>query len=294
MADVFNIDIFKSVIGLMFDVEAKENQAWINAAFNWAKPKVDVGINVDLIPDMLLKSDAAKEPGMAVFYNRFSSMINANKRATDRGVEVPYTTIDEYVRSERDYQKAVRSRTGFEEFATIDSIKKFIDNDTSVQEVTDRIDNAFYAVRTADETLKNEIKKMFPSASDADLAKTLVTGNVDALTGAQKIGQASIQAAATTLGYGGIASNVSELQKQGVTRETALKGFQQVSRERSGIQQAARMFGTEAPTQAELEAEALGTAGESTSAKRLRSQARAQFAGQSGITTGSLSKKRQT
>jgi hypothetical protein len=292
MADEFNIDVFKSVLGLMFDVEAPENQAWINASFNWAKPKVDAGVNLDLIPDMLLKSDAAKEPAMAPFYNRFSSMINANKRATERGTEVPYTTIDEYVRAERDYQKAVRGRTGFEQFATMDSIKKFIDNDTSVQEVTDRIDNAFYAVRTADDTLKNEIKKMFPSATDTDLAKALVTGDVDALTGAQKIGQASIMAAATTIGYGGIASNVSELQKQGVTRETALKGFQQVARERAGIQQAAQTFGGTAPTQAELEAEAL-TGAESRSARQLRSQARAQFGGQSGITTGSLGRKKQ-
>jgi len=65
-----------------------------------------------------------------------------------------------------------------------------------------------------------------------------------------------------------------------------------VARERTGIQQASRMFGTTAPTQAELEQEALNL-GESDSAKRLRSQARAQFAGQTGITTGSLGRKKQ-
>lgn len=292
MADELNIDVFKSVLGLMFDVEAPENQAWVTAAFNWAKPKVDSGVNLDLIPDMLLRSDAAREPAMAPFYTRFSSMLAANERARTRNAEVPYTTISEYVRAERDFQAAVRTRTGFEEFASIPNIKRFIDTDLSVQEVTDRIDNAFYAVRTADETLKNEIKRMFPSATDTDLARALVTGETDALTGAQKIGQAGIMAAATTIGYGAIASNVSELQRQGVTREKATTGLQQVARERSGIQQAARTFGATAPTQAELEQEALlGT--ESRSAKALRSQARAQFGGQSGITTGSLGKKKQ-
>lgn len=295
MADGFeyNIDVFKSVLSLMFDVEAPENQAWITAAFNWAKPKVDAGVSDVLIPDMLLKSNAAKEPAMKPFYDRFSSMIAANERAKAANKETPYDTISNYVQAEKDYAKAVKTRTGFDEFTTTDNIKKFIDNDLSVQEVTDRIDNAFYAVRNADETLKNEIKKMFPSATDADLARTLVTGNVDALTGAQKIGEAGIQAAATTIGYGGIASNVSELQKQGVTRDKALTGFKQVARERSGIQQASRIFGGEAPTQAELEAEALGTGVETAAAKRLRSQARAQFGGQTGITTGSLSKKKQ-
>lgn len=294
MADGFeyNIDVFKSVLSLMFDVEAPENQAWITAAFNWAKPKVDAGVSDALIPDMLLKSTTAKEPALKPFYDRFSSMLAANERAKAANKEVPYDTISNYVQAERDYAKAVKTRTGFDEFTTTDNIKKFIDNDLSVQEVTDRIDNAFYAVRNADETLKNEIKKMFPSATDADLAKTLVTGNVDALTGAQKIGEANIMAAATTIGYGGIASNISDLQKQGVTREGALKGFQQVARERTGIQQASKMFGQQAPTQAELEAEALIGA-ESASAKRLRSQARAQFAGQAGITTGSLGKKKQ-
>ena len=289
----YNIDIFKSVLSLMFDVEAPENQRWITAAFNWAKPKIDAGVSDALIPDMLLRSDAAKEPAMKPFYDRFSSMIAANERARAANKEIPYDTISNYVQAEKDYAKAVNGRTGFGEFATTDNIKKFIDNDLSVQEVTDRIDNAFYAVRNADETLKNEIKKMFPSATDADLARTLVTGNVDALTGAQKIGEAGINAAATTIGYGGIASNVSDLQKQGVTRATALKGFQQVARERGGIQQASSMFGGTGPTQAELEAEALGTGGESAAAKRLRSQARAQFGGSSGITTGSLGRKKQ-
>jgi len=295
MADGFelNIDVFKSVLSLMFDVEAPENQAWINAAFNWAKPKVDGGVDVSLIPDMLLKSDAAKEPAMKPFYDRFSSMMAANERAKANNKAVPYDTISNYVQAERDYASAVRSRTGFEEFTTIDNIKKFIDNDLSIQEVTDRIDNAFYAVRNADETLKNEIKKMFPSASDEDLARTLITGDIDSLTGRQKIGEAGIMAAATTSNYGYIASNVSDLQKQGITRESALKGFQRVAGERGGIQQASRMFGGEGPTQAELEAEALGTGGESASAKRLRSQTRAQFGGSSGITTGSLGRKKQ-
>jgi len=47
-----------------------------------------------------------------------------------------------------------------------------------------------------------------------------------------------------------------------------------------------------ATTIQQLEAEALiGT--ESKTAKQLRSQARAQFGGQTGITTGSLGRKRQ-
>ena len=56
------------------------------------------------------------------------------------------------------------------------------------------------------------------------------------------------------------------------------------------------MFGdttTKTELQKQLEEETFGIAGEQQNIKRLKSQARAQFAGQTGIATGSLSRKRQ-
>ena len=49
-----------------------------------------------------------------------------------------------------------------------------------------------------------------------------------------------------------------------------------------------------AKLQKQLEEETFGISGEQQNVKRLKSQARAQFAGQSGIATGSLSRKKQT
>jgi hypothetical protein len=284
-----NIDVFKAYLSLLnFDVNAKENQSWIKTLFNISKPQIDAGIDAAIVPDLILKSGKAPKE----FTERFSAMTKANEDAIKGGFEVPYSSISDYITAENEYRSRLLAVPEFKKYAKTDSIKKFIENGNSIGEVEDRINNALFAVKGADAGLKEQIKKFFPAATDADLADALLTGKTDALTQKQRFGQAEILTEAATAGIS-LASNVSELQKRGVTREVAAKGLKQVARERSGIQQASSMFGGKAPTQAELEQEALNL-GESESANRLRSQARAEFAGQSGITTGSLSRRRQT
>lgn len=284
----YNIDVFKAYLSLLnFDVNAQENQGWIQELFNVSKPQVDAGIDAAVIPDLVLKSGKAP----AQFQQRFSAMLKANQDAIASGIEAPFISISDYITTENEYRSKLLAVPEFKKYAKTDSIKKFIENGNSIVEVENRINNALFAVKGADAGLKEQIKKFFPAATDEDLADALLTGTTDALSQKQKFGQAEILTEAATAGIS-LASDVSELQKRGVTREVAAKGLKQVSRERTGIQQAARTFGTQAPTQAELEQEALNL-GESDSAKRLRSQARAQFAGQTGIITGSLGRKRQ-
>jgi hypothetical protein len=89
------------------------------------------------------------------------------------------------------------------------------------------------------------------------------------------------------------------LQEKGVTRAQARQGFQALAEYQrtagTGIAQAQRMFGdttSSTELQTELESEAL-LGQTSKTRKRLESQARAQFGGQSGITSGSLGRKKQ-
>jgi hypothetical protein len=89
------------------------------------------------------------------------------------------------------------------------------------------------------------------------------------------------------------------LQEAGVTRTQARQGFQALAEYQrtagAGIAQAQQMFGDTTSTtdlQTELESEAL-LGQTSKTRKRLESQARAQFGGSSGITTGSLGRKKQ-
>jgi hypothetical protein len=267
---------------------------WINSLYSVGKKYVDTNMvswDDSNIYNLILTD--TESPELTGFRDRFSTYLQKRNEATSKGLPVgeAFQNIRNYMALEDSYTQALRSKPGFGNLATSENVKRFIAGDTSVQEISARIDNAYFAINNADEALKEQIREQFPSVDDASLAQALVTGQTDSIQQQIKIGAAGIAASAKLAGVRA-ESNLEDLARQGVTRETALKGFQQVARERGGIQQASRMFGGAGPTQAELEAEAL-TGAESASAKRLRSQARAQFGGSSGIVTGSLGRKRQ-
>lgn len=282
---------FGKIFAQLTGIDPAKN-AWVNSLYSVAKKYVDtnlVSYNDPTIYDLVLTD--TESPELAGFRDRFSVYLNQRNEAISKGTLPEFASMSEYVQTEKAYASALRSKPAFADLATDENIKRFIAGKTSVDEVQSRIDNAYAAIYTADQALKDQIKEQFPSLTDDDLAKSLVTGNTDSVQQKIKFGAAGIAASAKVAGIQA-QSNLEDLAKQGVTRETALKGFQQVARERTGIQQAARTFGAQAPTQMELEAEAL-TGAESASAKRLRSQARAQFGGQTGIVTGSLGRKKQ-
>lgn len=286
-------EAFAKIFAQLTGLDVTKNQ-WINSLYKVGKKYVDTNMVSWEDPNIynLILTDA-ESPELAGFRDRFSTYLQKRSEASAKGLPVGegFQSINQYMALEDSYGKVLKSKPGFGDLATSDNIKRFIAGDTSVQEVSSRIDNAYFAINNADEALKQQIKEQFPSVDDASLAKALVTGQTDSIQQQIKIGAAGIAASAKLAGIKA-ESNLEDLAKQGVTRESALKGFQQVARERAGIQQAARTFGAQAPTQKELEAEAL-TGAESASAKRLRSQARAQFGGQTGITTGSLSRRKQ-
>lgn len=286
-------EAFAKVFAQLTGLDITKNP-WINSLYGVGKKYVDTNMVTWEDPAVynLILTDTSS-PELAGFRDRFSTYLDKRNEATSKGLPVGegFQNIRQYMALESTYVDALKSKPGFNDLATSDNVKKFIAGGTSVDEVSARIDNAFAAINNADAALKEQIRQQFPSLNDDDLAKALVTGNTDSVQQKIKFGAAGIAASAKAAGITS-QSDLEDLAKQGVTREGALKGFQQVAREQAGIQQAARTFGAKAPTQAELEDEAL-TGTESRSARSLRSQARAQFGGSSGITTGSLSRKKQ-
>jgi hypothetical protein len=286
-------EAFAKIFAQLTGLDITKNQ-WINSLYKVGKKYVDTNMVSWEDPNIynLILTDA-ESPELSGFRDRFSTYLQKRSEASAKGLPVGegFQSINQYMALEDSYSKVLKSKPGFGDLATSDNIKRFIAGDASIQEVSARIDNAYFAINNADEALKEQIREQFPSVDDASLAKALVTGQTDSIQQQIKIGAAGIAASAKLAGVKA-ESNLEDLARQGVSRETALKGFQQVARERGGIQQASRMFGGTGPTQAELEAEAL-TGAESASAKRLRSQARAQFGGSSGIVTGSLGRKKQ-
>lgn len=278
-----NQQVFRQIMGAYFNLATEGS--WIDALFANAKKYYDQDITGDTAVELLLREENAPKQ----FKDRFSAYLNTNAKRVSAGMAPEFSSLADYVATERAYASKLKTYPGFQDLATQDNIKKFIENEVSVDEVSSRIDNAYYAINTADQALKDQIKVQFPSLDDNDLARALVTGTTDSLQQKIKFGAAAIGAEAATAGIQ-LQSDLQDLAKQGITREVARTATQRVARERQGIQQAARTFGRDV-TQAELEQEAFGVK-ESAAARGLRSQARAQFGGTSGITTGSLSRSK--
>ena len=278
-----NRQVFRQIMGAYFNLATESS--WIDSLFDNAKKYYDQDITGDTAVELLLREENAPKQ----FKDRFSAYLNTNAKRAAAGMAPEFGSLADYITTERAYANKLTAYTGFQDLATQENIKKFIENEVSVDEVGKRIDNAYFAINSADQALKEQIRKQFPSLTDDDLARSLVTGTTDSLQQKIRFGAAAIGAEAATAGIQ-LESELTDLAKQGISREQARESTQRLARERQGIQQAARTFGRDI-TQMELEQEAFGVK-ESAAARGLRSQARAQFGGTSGIVTGSLGRSK--
>jgi hypothetical protein len=281
--------VFSRAIKIFFP--GAENDGWINDLFESAKPYLDQNFEDGVILDMMLQDGKTPEK----FNQRFSGIFELDKKR-DAGQAVYVPSIAEYISGEEEYTR-LATKLGMSNLATIENYGKIVGNDVSLDEVRDRIADATSRVNSLDEATMKQLKVEFPNMTQADLVQSILNKETpkDFQT---RITRAEIGAEATQAGV------VSQLGTQalaaaGVTRAQARQGFQALAEYQrvagTGIQQAQRMFGdTTSATDLQTELESEQLLGQtSKTRKRLESQARAQFAGQSGITTGSLSRKKQ-
>ena len=202
----------------------------------------------------------------------------------------------EYLQNEKMYEETMKSfQAGG--LATRDNFAKFMANDVSVNELSKRFSYAYTrvtnAVNSNDKPLVDELRRLYPGITDNEIANSLLLGQEGSDYLKSKIDIAEIKAAETETGIKS-AFGAERFASEGVTRQQARIGLSKVSEQKSGMEQASRMFGETSieGLQQELEQEnILGQTSKRT--KRLASQARSQFAGQSGIATGSLGRKKQ-
>ena len=282
-------NVFNRAIKVFFP--GAENDAWINDLFESAKSYLDQGFEDGVILDMMLQDGKTPEK----FNQRFSGIFKLDQRR-DAGETVYVPTIAEYMTGEEEYTRLV-TKLGMSNLATAENYGTIVGNDVSIDEVRDRIANATARVNALDEATLKQLKVEFPNMTQADLVQSILNKETpkdfEARINRAEIGVEANQA--------GIVSRIGTqaLAEAGITRTQARTGFQALAEYNrtagAGIQQAQGMFGdtTNAEDlQTELEKEAL-LGQTSKTRKRLESQARAQFAGQSGITTGSLKRKAQ-
>lgn len=284
-----NFDVFKSELQNVFGVFDPADDAWLNEIWTAGQTKLNEGISSAAIPDLLLD-----DPKLVNYRSRFSGLFKLRELAKTQPVSyVP--NIATYVASERELIGKLRYY-GLNDLATQKNAADIIGNDVSITEAEGRIVDGYLAIKNADSALTEQLKKEFPTLGDADFVSALLSKPGEGVEFLKtKVARAGIETSAVATG---IKSQIGaeELRKRGITRETALEGFKAVKSQQAGVEQAARMFGdttTGEELQKQLEQETFGISGEQENVKRLKSQARAQFAGQSGIATGSLSRKRQ-
>lgn len=268
-----------------------ENDTWISELFEKAKKYVDINYDNDLILDTMLQAGETPE----TFNNRFRGIFELDKRR-DAGETVYVPSIAEYITGEQEYTRLV-TKFGMANLGTVDNYAKIVANDVSVDEVRDRIASATARVNALDSATMDQLKTEFPNLKQSDLVQAVLNKETpqdlqNRITRAE-IGVEAKQA--------GIVSKLGTqaLQEAGVTRAKASEGFKALAEYQrvagAGIQQTQTMFGDTTSAedlQTELEKEAL-LGQTSKTRKRLESQARAQFAGQTGIATGSLKRKSQ-
>lgn len=271
--------VFQSLTGINVAEEP-----WVNDLYNVAKEYIDAGTfrsDDALLFDIILSDEKAPQ----AYKDRFKAITDLRARKSSF---VP--TVAEYISMEKKY-KDVFGAVGLSELGTNEQISQFISNEVSADEMADRINKAFVAIDTADDLTKNVLSERFPGLTRQDIAKGLLLGKESTYEITKKIEGAKVATEARRAGLGPVASE-QDIVAQGFNQQELRKGFQTVAREKTGLQQAARTFGQEPVSQEEMVAETFGTK-ESAKIKQLRSQARAQFGGQTGIVTGSLGRKKQ-
>lgn len=281
-------EIFKEQFRGVFDNLDSET-TWLNALYNASKPYYIKGYADTEIPDQLI-NDADTAPELQPYRDRFAGIYELRKRRAS-GTPVAYVpTVAEYVKMDREMKNELQ-KYGLNSIATNATTAAIIGNDVDFEEMKSRMSDAFFAIDSADEFLKKELKTNFPSVGRSDLALALLRGQEGAQELKKKVEVAGIRAGASEFGFN-LQTNAEELQRMGADRSKVRAGFEKIKQELPGLQVAGGLFGSQGNLQSALEQETILDKS-SSEAKRLRSQARAQFGGVSGTSSGSLQRKRQ-
>lgn len=222
------------------------------------------------------------------YQQRFAG--NDARRAAGR----PVLSEAEYLYNERAYAETLKAYQ-MGDMATASNFSEFIGKDISPVELSQRFSMAVEKVQKADPALKRQLNQMYPGISDTDLARSLLLGSEGSQFLKTRLGQAEILAEADTAGIS-LQTSAAELESRGVSRADAAKGLSKIATQKSGLEQASRMFGDNVtPDQLQKELESENLLGQTSArTKRLASQARSEFTGSSGIGKSSLGRKSQT
>jgi hypothetical protein len=229
------------------------------------------------------------------YKERFSGIEKYKKNyATDiaAGRKAQPLTPAQYIRAEQEYQE-VLNRYGLADLASQETFSELVGGDVSAIELKDRVENVYDKIRNADSVLKEQLTTYFPTLTEADFAKSLLTGKSPedmASSLKRRVSQAEISSEAARAGLGGLTvGRAAELEQMGLTRTIARAGYSRIAEQQTALSKLGSIYQQDVTDiQTELEAEQFqGLA--SQRRKRLEQTEQAAFAGRSGISQVSLS-----
>jgi len=259
-----------------------------------------LGALVDPLKNLIIEGLSRDEMtlrlrGTDAYKKRFAAnqvRINKGLRALDES---------EYVALEDQYQNIMR-RYGMPnsyytrgDMGRQEGFERFIGADVSPVELEDRIQTAYDRVINANPEVSQSLRSFYPDITDGDiLAYALdpdrALSQIKRKVTAAEIGAGAMQAGLTT----GLA-RAEELQRYGVTKETAQQGFGTIASGLERGRQLSQIYQQPDYTQAVAETEvfALPDAEKARRQRRRLTQLEtAEFGGTSGMTGGALSRER--
>lgn len=270
---IMAFDVFRDIITSLLGIT---DTAMLQDIYKASEKYLAEGISTSLIPDLL-----AGSPDAPASFKAFLGDFNKIKQL---GVGV--TTIAEFTRARNEYKSLMRYY-GLSEYSSDAAADKFLMNQVSVDEAAARMDAAYNAIKYADEALKTQLKTYFPSLTDKDIVANILGVGQTVAELQKKIGVSGIRAESATAGLTGRLS-AEELFAQGVSREEARRGYQEVKAQKPLAEAAATRAREDASTiQTELEKESL-LGLRSKRRAQLAAREQAYFAGKSGTSQVSL------
>jgi len=243
---------------------------WLHDLYKASTPFYKQGYQTSQIADQVLASDKAP----ASFKARFAG-IEALKKRQAAGENISHIPSVAQYDVLAQQMKEEFNKYGLNSLGSNENIANVIGNDVSLSEVSDRLSGAFDAIDNADQYLKAELAKNFPTLNRQDLAKALVGGPESAKELQKKVATANIRAAASEFGMQ-TQTSAEELAKMGITRADARAGYAKTQQELAGLQATQRMTGGSGDLLTGLEdVNVLGK--DSKQIQQLKSQARGQF-----------------
>lgn len=179
-----------------------------------------------------------------------------------------------------------------------EGFEKFIAGDVSAPELEDRIQTAYNRVINAAPEVAQTLRSFYPEISDGDILAYALDPSKAIENIKRKVTAAEIGGAATQAGLATGLSRAEELQRYGVTGESARQGFQTIAGYLPRATTLGDIYAKQGMgpfTQTTAEAEVFGTPGAVEAAakrRKLSELEQAQFGGSAGVSGGALARER--